>query len=144
MTDVFSRAKRSSVMARIRATGNRDTELVCARILRRFHVTGWRRHFSVPGRPDFAFPAAKVALFIDGCFWHGCQRHARTPRSNRGYWGPKLARNRRRDRRVGSELRERGWRVLRVWEHDLRKEGALVRRITRLLLSSPPKCPTRH
>lgn len=73
----------------------------------------------VLGRPDFLLPDMRVALFVDGCFWHGCPRHSRSPRSNRAYWRAKLARNRARDLRVRSALRRMGWAVVRVWEHDL-------------------------
>jgi DNA mismatch endonuclease, patch repair protein len=76
---------------------------------------------SLPGargvRVDIAFTRARVAVFIDGCFWHGCPDHGREPRRNTSYWGPKLARNRARDRLVTERLTEDGWRVIRIWEH---------------------------
>ena len=69
-------------------------------------------------RPDAVFTRRRVAIFIDGCFWHGCEIHGTTPKSNVEYWGPKLAANRERDRRVDEELTAHGWLVLRCWEHD--------------------------
>jgi DNA mismatch endonuclease (patch repair protein) len=69
-------------------------------------------------RPDVVFTRARVALFIDGCFWHGCPDHQQVPRTNQGYWIPKLAANVERDRRVDAALREDGWAVLRAWEHE--------------------------
>lgn len=69
-------------------------------------------------RPDIVFARAKTAVFVDGCFWHGCPEHGTTPRSNTWYWGPKLERNIRRDRFVDRELQLAGWSVIRVWEHD--------------------------
>jgi DNA mismatch endonuclease, patch repair protein len=69
-------------------------------------------------RPDVVFTRAKVAVFVDGCFWHSCPLHGTSPRSNRDYWGPKLARNAERDRANTVALRRDGWRVVRIWEHD--------------------------
>lgn len=71
----------------------------------------------VRARPDIAFPRARVAIFVDGCFWHGCPEHFSEPRRNADYWGPKLARNRSRDRAQTVALEAAGWRVIRVWEH---------------------------
>jgi DNA mismatch endonuclease (patch repair protein) len=118
-SDVFSTAKRSAVMSRIRGSGNRDTELRLIAILRAHHLTGWRRGSSLPGRPDFVFPRAKLAVFVDGCFWHGCPLHATWPKQNAYFWRNKLLGNRRRDRAVNRILRRAGWRVLRIWEHAL-------------------------
>ncbi|WP_448006147.1 very short patch repair endonuclease [Agromyces bauzanensis] len=71
----------------------------------------------VRARPDIAFTRAKVAVFVDGCFWHGCPEHFSEPRRNADYWGPKLARNRERDRVQTAALETAGWRVIRIWEH---------------------------
>ncbi len=89
----------------------------------------------MPGRPDFAFPARRVAVFVYGCFWHGCPRHGTLPKSNARFWREKIARNRERDREVNRELRRRGWRVLRIWEHELRRttEAWVVGRLRRKL-----------
>ena len=72
MPDVFTKAKRSEVMSRIRGTGNKDTELALIILFRLHRIKGWRRHQPVFGKPDFVFPAVKVAVFVDGCFWHCC------------------------------------------------------------------------
>jgi DNA mismatch endonuclease (patch repair protein) len=71
-----------------------------------------------PIRVDIAFPKRRVAVFVDGCFWHGCSDHGNLPNSNRAYWEPKLARNRRRDAETAELLGEMGWVVVRVWEHE--------------------------
>src|SRR5260221_9025305 len=113
MADVLTKKKRSQVMAAIRSRGNKDTELRFRAILRQLHITGWRRHYSLVGKPDFVFPKLRLAIFIDGCFWHGCPKHGRKPGSNRSYWLAKLARNRARDREVVRLLRKKGWQVLR-------------------------------
>ncbi len=133
MPDVFTPEKRSAVMARIRSRGNRDTELVMVALLRAAGITGWRRGLKLPGRPDFVFRAERVCVFVDGCFWHGCPAHFRRPKSNRKFWDAKIARNRARDRRVGRELRAAGWTVLRVWEHALKRPGAVAGRLRRAL-----------
>src|SRR4051812_47378405 len=117
--DVFSTADRSRVMSMIRGTQNQRTEMVMVKILRAYGITGWRRHLSLPGKPDFTFRTARMVVFVDGCFWHSCSKHGRSPGTNQDYWLPKLARNKRRDQRISRTLRAKGWCVLRFWEHDL-------------------------
>ena len=133
MSDVFTKAKRSQVMSRIRGRGNKETEVALMRLFRRQGITGWRRHAPVFGIPDFVFPKLKLAIFVDGCFWHCCPKHSNLPRNSRPFWKRKLESNVRRDRLVGRTLRARGWRVLRVWQHELalRNEIRLLRRISR-------------
>jgi DNA mismatch endonuclease (patch repair protein) len=129
MADVFNRVKRSAVMRAIRSKGNRDTEVKLANIFRSSRITGWRRHQMLPGRPDFIFRSVRLAVFVDGCFWHGCPLHGRKPDSNRGYWLPKLLRNKARDRAVARNLRKIGWNVLRIWEHDLKNPAKVTSKI---------------
>ena len=187
MADVFSKAKRSEVMSRIRSRGNRDTELAFAKLLRANHITGWRRHFQIRGRavlprgpknqaaqqrrptnnqrtarrsvpafrvkPDFVFRQVRLALFVDGCFWHGCPKHckyakwlmrymaANNPaspksglrRTGRAFWLRKLAGNKKRDVLVTRTLRRAGWRVIRIWECDLRNAERILKRIEKHL-----------
>lgn len=133
MADVFSKKKRSQIMAAVKSTGNRATETTLAKLLRRNDVKGWRRHLPLTGKPDFTFRDKRVVVFIDGCFWHGCRIHLRMPTSNRTYWLDKIARNQARDRVVTQELRRAGWRVLRLWEHELRDESRVLRRVTNAL-----------
>ncbi len=121
MSDIFTKKKRSEVMARVRSSGNRDTEVALARWFRREGITGWRRKQRVFGKPDFVFWRERVAVFVDGCFWHGCPRHGTLPKQNGSFWAAKLARNRARDRLVARTLRRAGWRVVRIWEHALTK-----------------------
>lgn len=119
MADVFDKAKRSEVMSRIRGSGNRSTEIAFAVLLRRGGITGWRRRQGLAGKPDFTFASAKLAVFIDGCFWHGCPRHCKMPVTNAEFWHTKLAVNKKRDRSVNQLLRKRGWLVVRIWECHL-------------------------
>ena len=152
MPDIFTKAKRSEVMARIRSRGNRATELRMIAIFREQGITGWRRNQRLFGRPDFVFRKQRVAVFVDGCFWHGCPRHATMPASNRAFWKAKLARNAQRDREVTRALRKAGWRVLRVWECDLgASRPARVKRVTRRFeraldtaISSKKRCRARR
>ena len=149
MADVFTKAKRSEVMSRIRSRGNKDTELALVKLLREHKISGWRRQIEIwkaesgkqkfKVRPDFVFREARLALFVDGCFWHGCPKHATKPKNNRAFWHRKLAANKNRDRLVNRALRRGGWRVLRVWEHELARKGEakLVRKIQKALDSSP-------
>lgn len=129
MADTFTKAKRSEVMATIHSRGNAATEGALLSIFRRNRIIGWRRQFPLEGRPDFVFPQAKIVVFVDGCFWHACPRHFRMPRSNRSYWNSKIARNRRRDKKVTRVLRLEGWTVLRIWQHQLADEGRVIGRI---------------
>lgn len=135
MADFLTAAERSALMALIRGRGNASTELRLAAAFRAAGIRGWRRGSRLPGRPDFVFLAARLAVFTDGCFWHGCPRHHRLPRTRRAFWRGKVEGNRRRDRRVDGELRAMGWAVLRIWEHDLRAArlpstlGRVARRI---------------
>ncbi len=111
---------RSEVMSRIRGKGNKTTELRMVALLRLLGTSGWRRNSNMTGKPDFVFPRLKIAIFVDGCFWHGCPLHYKEPQSNTDFWSAKIATNKARDRKVDRRLRERGWRIVRVWEHGLR------------------------
>jgi DNA mismatch endonuclease (patch repair protein) len=135
MADMWTARKRSDVMARIRSSGNRSTELRLLEILQKKGIKGWRRKQRIFGRPDFVFKRERVAVFVDGCFWHACPRCFRRPRSNNTYWDAKLQRNRQRDRTVNRELRRLGWKVLRIWAHELApgNEAALVVRLRGVL-----------
>jgi DNA mismatch endonuclease, patch repair protein len=129
MPDVFSKKKRSQVMAAIRSRGNKDTELKLITIFRTHRITGWRRNQQLPGRPDFVFRRERLAVFVDGCFWHGCPKHGEIPASNTAYWMRKILRNRERDKAVNRQLRRCGWKVLRVWAHALREPLTVARSV---------------
>jgi DNA mismatch endonuclease (patch repair protein) len=129
MADVFSKLKRSQVMAAIRSRGNKDTELILVAVLRSNRITGWRRHPMMTGRPDFVFRRERVAVFVDGCFWHGCPVHCRMPKSRVGFWRKKITGNQARDRRVSRALRKGGWAVIRIWEHALAYPDSVARKV---------------
>ena len=120
-TDVFSPEQRSAVMRRVKG---RDTspELAVRRILRAAGVGYRLGGRGLPGKPDVVMPGRRVALFVHGCFWHGhdCARGARQPKANADYWIAKIDRNRARDARTSAELEALGWRVVTVWECELK------------------------
>lgn len=123
--DVFSKEKRSRIMRSIKST-NTSIEMLFRKALWRAGVRGWRLHpKNVIGRPDITFHRKQVAVFIDGCFWHGCPSCYKRPKSNQGYWDTKILSNTSRDRSVTNYLVEEGWTVLRFWEHDIRKDKEL-------------------
>src|SRR5438105_3562271 len=131
----FGGLSRGKLMSRIRSTGNITTERRLLLLLRGARLTGWRRHMPIPGHPDFVWPDARVAVFVDGCFWHGhnCGKNI-TPKTNANAWHQKISRNMARDRTSSRQLRQLGWRVARIWECQLAKNGQrCVSRISRLL-----------
>ena len=130
--DKFTKEKRSEIMSLIRGKGNLSTELKLIGLMRERKISGWRRGSNLPGHPDFVFPRARLAVFVDGCFWHGCPKHCRLPKTNKKFWHTKIDRNKRRDRAVTRKLKSLDWRVMRIWAHALDNKSA-PRTITRLL-----------
>lgn len=120
-------------MAAVLSRGNKETELRLIGIFRAHAIKGWRRNQPLPGKPDFIFPKRKLAVFVDGCFWHGCRWHCRMPQDNRGYWQAKISGNVIRDRATSRSLRNAGWRVLRLWQHSLKNSGAVASKINSAL-----------
>jgi len=123
--DVLTPAQRRRNMQSIRS---RDTkhERLLEQMLKTLPVRFSSNTRGIPGRPDFVNRALKIAVFADGCFWHGCPRCGHVPKSNRAYWRKKLLRNVARDKEINRELRRAGWHVVRIWEHEMR--GAMLRR----------------
>jgi len=109
-------------MSSIRGKRNKTTEYILRMALVRHGIRGWILHPKyVPGCPDFFFPQKNIAVFVDGCFWHGCSRCGHIPLTNRPFWSAKIKRNRNRDLTNAKVLRKAGIRVLRFWEHELRE-----------------------
>lgn len=140
MADVFTQKKRSEVMSRILGRGNKETEVALLKLLRAAGLKGWRRHLPLFGKPDFTYPQKRLVIFVDGCFWHGCPKHSNLPVNNRAFWRLKLSANKVRDRLVTHALRSQGWRVLRIWEHELVRKNVVhcVQRIERALAKNLP------
>lgn len=133
MTDTISAKKRSQVMSQIRSRGT-VIEKALYSVVRESLGSRWRIDRNVgglPGNPDIVIRSMRLAIFADGCFYHGCPKHGHTPKSNRGYWAPKLARNCRRDQINRRKLRRLGFSVWTFWEHSL--EGAEFEGTRRLL-----------
>jgi DNA mismatch endonuclease, patch repair protein len=133
MADVFTREKRSEIMSRVKDRDNAATEIFLVRTFRNHGIIGWRRRAPIFGKPDFIFRKRRLAIFVDGCFWHGCPVHGTLPRTNRDFWRQKLARNRKRDRLVDRTLKQLGWTPLRVWQHELRDPERVIRRVQKVL-----------
>ena len=125
--DPMSKEQRSAQMAKVRSIGNKSTEIQVEDVLTQFGIQGWEKHpRSVLGTPDFFFADYKLVIFVDGCFWHGCPLcKRRTPKSE--IWRKKLENNVKRDNRIHRQLRRDGYHVMRIWEHDFKKENWLKR-----------------
>ena len=123
--------KRSKAMGAVKSSGNKTTEVRFRLALVRNKIKGWKvRPKGVKGNPDFIFLKKKIIIFVDGCFWHGCPKCGHVPKTNNSYWGAKLDRNKVRDKKNNRILKKEGYKVLRFWEHDIKKN--LPKCVTRL------------
>lgn len=118
-------------MTRVKNRGNKTTEIKLIGLLRNNAIIGWRRSYKIFGKPDFVFPKARLAIFVDGCFWHGCPMHGSAPKTNKVFWKNKLERNIRRDKIVCRKLKALEWKVLRIWQHELNNPEKIISRIKR-------------
>jgi DNA mismatch endonuclease (patch repair protein) len=107
-------------MRAVHSRSNKSTEILVGQILWNHDIRGYRKHWPVMGKPDFCWPGRKIALFVDGCFWHGCPRCGKSPSTHRSYWSAKIKKNRLRDGLVKRTLQQEGWRVFRVWECQIK------------------------
>ena len=122
-------------LSAVRGHNNKTTEQRLRFALVRARISGWRlRPIGIPGRPDFFFPSRRIAIFVDGCFWHGCPKCGHIPKTNSRFWNAKIQRNIQRDRKTTRKLRGSTLQVVRIWEHDLRSDlSGCVDRISELL-----------
>lgn len=125
MVDVVSKKKRSEIMSAVRS---KDTKIEIA-----FRKALWKQGFRYRknsakyfGKPDLALKKYKTAIFIDSCFWHGCKKHCRIPATNKKYWIDKINRNKERDKEVSKFYKKSGWKIIRIWEHDLVKKQKAI------------------
>lgn len=141
--DIVSPSVRSAIMSKVRSRGNKSTELRLRALLARAGIRGWRTNArDIEGSPDVVFDKYRLAIFIDGCFWHGCPKCYRRPKSNRAFWDAKLAKNHSRDLIVSRTLRANGWAVIRVFECDLRANPSrLLSKISKSLPATRPIPP---
>lgn len=127
---------RSRSMSAVKSKNNLSTERLLRMALVRSRIRGWITHADLPGKPDIYFPKERLAVFLDGCFWHGCSRCGHIPKTNTLFWATKIKRNRQRDQKNGRLLRGQGVLVIRAWEHSLQKcrdLALLLHRITEAL-----------
>ena len=124
MADVFDSKKRSSIMSKVRSKNNKSTELKLIKVFKEKNITGWRRNYPVKGHPDFVFLEKRVAVFVDGCFWHGHDCRNTRPADNSDYWSNKRERNIQHDKEITDLFRSRGWTVIRIWECELKKKNS--------------------
>ncbi|MCP4264811.1 MAG: very short patch repair endonuclease [Candidatus Brocadiaceae bacterium] len=111
----------SKTMAAIKSKSNRSTELILRMALIRRRISGFRLQAKdLPGNPDFVFIKEKIAIFVDGCYWHGCSKCGHIPKTRSAFWNAKIKRNKVRDKQKNRELKGIGIRPLRIWEHDLK------------------------
>ncbi len=137
MADTFSKFVRSQIMRSVHSTGT-GAEKKCEALLRSLKLSFKGHAAHLPGRPDFILRDCRLALFVNGCFWHahkGC-KNATLPSSNTDYWRLKIDRNRKRDRRVREALRKGGWRTAVIWECKLRNADSVARRLLKLASAS--------
>ena len=123
MADVFDNKKRSEIMSKVRSKNNKSTELKLIQIFGENDIVGWKRNYPVKGHPDFVFLDRKIAVYVDGCFWHGHDCRNTRPSDNADYWTRKRERNMKHDKEVTELFERRGWVVIRIWECELKKKN---------------------
>lgn len=122
MADIFNKEKRSQVMSLVHSKNNKTTELKLIEIFKQNGIIGWRRNYKVKGHPDFVFLDKKIAIFVDGCFWHGHDCRNTRPADNAEFWQRKRERNIAHDKEITLLFERRGWTVIRIWECELKKD----------------------
>jgi DNA mismatch endonuclease (patch repair protein) len=134
MVDIFHAEKRSEIMSRVRSKGNASTELRLIFLMKQSGIRGWRRGALILGSPDFIFRSEKIAVFVDGDFWHGNPKVFLAPKTRTEFWMAKIRRNRARDRSVNKGLKLKGWKVIRIWESSLKRDGKrCIKRLARIV-----------
>lgn len=123
MADIFDTKKRSEIMSKVRSKNNKSTEIKMIQVFNENDIKGWRRNYPVKGHPDFVFLDKKVAVFVDGCFWHGHDCRNTRPTDNADYWNKKREKNIKHDIEITVRFEQRGWTVIRVWECELKKKN---------------------
>ena len=118
--DVYDKNKRSDIMSKVRYKNGKSTEQKLIKMFKERHTTGWRRTYKMIGKPDFVFPKQKIVIFVDGCFWHGHNCRNVIPKDNAEYWDKKREKNIQRAKAVTETISSRGWRVVRIWECELK------------------------
>ena len=124
MSDTVSQKKRSEIMKANKPKGNKSTELKLIQLFKQLGLKGWRRNYKIAGAiPDFVFLKKRIAIFADGCFWHGHNCRNLTPKQNSEYWQKKIENNRIRDKQINERLERKGWKVIRIWECEIKEKN---------------------
>jgi len=126
MSDIFEKEKRSDIMKQVRSKENKSTEIKLIRVFNELRITGWKRSYPVKGHPDFVFLDKHIAVFVDGCFWHGHDCRNIYPKQNHDYWDKKRSRNKSHDNEITILFQKRGWTVIRIWECELKKKNSTL------------------
>ena len=132
MADVFDKSKRSEIMKKVRSKKNQSTELKLIELFKENNIHGWRRNYNVKGHPDFVFLDKRIAIFVDGCFWHGHDCRNTRPKDNEAYWTKKRERNMKHDKEITEYFEARGWTVVRIWECEFKRQNIseLLKKLT--------------
>ena len=122
MSDIFDNEKRSYIMSKVRSKNNKSTELELIKFFKENNITGWKRNYPVKGHPDFVFLDKKIAIFVDGCFWHGHENclFSRLPKTRTEWWKIKISKNIKRDKEKCILLHNLGWHTMTVWSCQLK------------------------
>lgn len=123
MADVFDKNKRSDIMSHVRSKENKSTELKLIKLFKENDIHGWRRNYNVKGHPDFVFLDKKIAIFVDGCFWHGHDCRNTRPANNSEFWKKKREHNMKHDKEITTLFESHGWIVIRIWECELQRKN---------------------
>ncbi|EKE21991.1 MAG: hypothetical protein ACD_7C00083G0004 [uncultured bacterium] len=132
MADTVSKLQRSEIMSRIRS---KDTKIEVV-----FRKALWQSGFRYRknsakyfGKPDIVLKKYKTVIFLDSCFWHGCQKHFRMPATRKKYWDTKIERNKQRDNEVNQYYKKLGWKIFRIWEHDLKNISKHINKLNKII-----------
>lgn len=129
MADIFTKDQRSEIMRKVKSNRNKSTELKLIQFFKVNKIAGWRRNSLLTGKPDFVFPKLRLAVFLDGCFWHGHDCRKTKPKDNKDYWATKIERNKQRDTKVTEALTAKKWIVIRLWECEMKDPNLIADRL---------------
>jgi len=129
MADTFTKDQRSNIMRQVKSSRNQSTEIRLLQYFKDLSIIGWRRNYKIFGKPDIIFRKERIAIFIDGCFWHGHDCRNTKPKDNQEYWIQKINHNIQRDKIVNEHLTKHGWTVIRLWECELKNRETIIERL---------------
>lgn len=131
--DNVSKKKRSEIMSRIRSNGSKIEIFFRKQLWKNGlrYSTNSNKYF---GKPDVVLLKYRTVIFIDSCFWHGCKQHCRVPAIRKNYWTKKISKNKKRDKEVSKYYKKQGWKIFRIWEHEISKNiDKATNKVTKLI-----------